>query len=131
MLEVIVLSTIRCVNRKTGFVSVYEQIAYTDPNTNEVKYRRKYIGHENPLTGELIASSGKRGRKKAEESFHYKSGVPYKDDYEQAMGIVRNQQKSIDELTERISILEGKVSNATECFDDLITIVQTAKRSMQ
>ncbi|MBR2288269.1 MAG: hypothetical protein IJ865_08480 [Clostridia bacterium] len=125
------MSTIRCVNRKTGFVSIYEQIAYTDPTTNEVKYRRKYIGHENPLTGEVIASSGKRGRKKAEESFHYKSGIPYKDDYEQAMARIRNQQKSIDELTKRIAILEGKLSSAIECFDELITIVQAAKRSIQ
>lgn len=58
------MSTVRYTNKKTGWVSVYESKSNYDPVTKKSRPIRKYIGHEDPITGEFIPSSGKAGRKK-------------------------------------------------------------------
>ena len=62
------MSIVRYVNKKTGKVSLYESTAHYDPETKQSRPIRKYLGTEDPGTGELILSSGKRGRKKSSES---------------------------------------------------------------
>ena len=61
-------SIVRYKNKKTGFVSVYESISRYDPVTKQSRPIRKYLGLEDPETGELIPSSGKRGRKRLSET---------------------------------------------------------------
>ena len=63
-----VSSIVRYKNKKTGFVSVYESISHYDPVTKQSRPIRKYLGLEDPETGELIPSSGKRGRKRLSET---------------------------------------------------------------
>lgn len=58
------MSIVRYVNKKTGRVAVYESTSHYDPETKQSRPIRKYLGTEDPETGELIPSSGKRGRKK-------------------------------------------------------------------
>ena len=59
------MSIVRYVNKKTGTVALYESTSYYDPETRQSQPKRKYLGTEDPETGELIPSSGKRGRKKS------------------------------------------------------------------
>lgn len=59
------MSIVRYKNKKTGQVAVYESTSYYDPETKQSRPKRKYLGIEDPDTGELIPSSGKRGRKKS------------------------------------------------------------------
>ncbi len=94
---------IRNVNKKKGFVSVYETQSFIDPETNREKTRRVYIGHEDPVTGVLIPSSGKAGRKNNAESRHYKSSVPYKDDYEEALSELRKARNVVSELKQKLN----------------------------
>ena len=61
------MSIVRYTNKKTGQVALYESTSYYDPETKQSRPRRKYLGIEDPETGKLIPSSGKRGRKKAQE----------------------------------------------------------------
>lgn len=61
------MSIVRYVNKKTGAVALYESTSYYDPITKQSRPKRKYLGTEDPETGQLIPSSGKRGRKKATE----------------------------------------------------------------
>lgn len=61
------MSIVRYVNKKTGAVALYESTSHYDPETKQSRPKRKYLGTEDPVTGELIPSSGKRGRKKTEE----------------------------------------------------------------
>lgn len=61
------MSIVRYTNKKTGQVAVYESTSYYDPETKQSRPKRKYLGIEDPETGELIPSSGKRGRKKYTE----------------------------------------------------------------
>ena len=61
------MSIVRYTNKKTGQVMLYESTSYYDPETKQSRPKRKYLGIEDPETGELIPSSGKRGRKKIQE----------------------------------------------------------------
>ena len=58
------MSIVRYTNKKTGAVALYESTSHYDPITQQSRPVRKYLGIEDPETGELIPSSGKRGRKK-------------------------------------------------------------------
>ena len=58
------MSIVRYVNKKTGRVAIYESISHYDPETKQSRPIRKYLGTEDPQTGELVPTSGKRGRKK-------------------------------------------------------------------
>ena len=57
------MSIVKYTNKKTGVVSIYESTSHYDPETKQSRPIRKYLGREDPITGELIPSSGKRGRK--------------------------------------------------------------------
>lgn len=62
------MSIVRYVNKKTGRVALYESTSHYDPETKSSRPIRKYLGTEDPETGELIPSSGTRGRKQASET---------------------------------------------------------------
>ena len=62
------MSIVRYVNKKTGKVALYESTSHYDPETKQSRPIRKYLGTEDPETGMLIPSSGKRGRQKASGS---------------------------------------------------------------
>jgi hypothetical protein len=57
------MSIVRYKNKKTGLVSIYESTSNYDPINKTSRPKRKYLGTEDPVTHELIPSSGKRGRK--------------------------------------------------------------------
>ena len=52
------MSIVRYTNKKTGVVSLYESTSYYDPELKQSRPKRKYLGIEDPETGELIPSSG-------------------------------------------------------------------------
>ena len=60
------MSIVRYVNKKTGTVTLYESTSHYDTATKQSRPSRKYLGREDPITKELIPSTGKRGRKKEE-----------------------------------------------------------------
>lgn len=62
------MSIVRYTNKKTGVVTLYESTSHYDPETKQSRPVRKYLGREDPTTGELIPSTRKRGRKKDETS---------------------------------------------------------------
>ena len=62
------MTKVRYVNKKTGTVAIYESTSHYDPVTKQSRPIRKYLGTEDPITKELIPSTGKKGRKKSSES---------------------------------------------------------------
>ena len=62
------MSIVKYKNKKTGAIAVYESTSHYDPVTKQSRPIRKYLGTEDPETGELIPSSGKRGRKKGADT---------------------------------------------------------------
>ena len=49
-------------DKKTGKTRAYESTPHYDPKTKQSRPKRKYLGTIDPETGELIPSSGRRGR---------------------------------------------------------------------
>ena len=110
------MSIVRYVNKKTGVVALYESTSHYDPETKQSRPKRKYLGTEDPETGALIPSSGKRGRKKATEDSKktrpHKPEVDYKEKYE-------SLQKESAEKDERIKHLEHENKRLRFCITKL------------
>ena len=51
------MSIVKYTNKKTGVVTLYESTSHYDPETKQSRPVRKYLGREDPVTGELIPSS--------------------------------------------------------------------------
>lgn len=51
-----------------GKLAVYESTSYYDPEKKQARPKRKYLGMEDPETGELIPSSKRRGRRSKESA---------------------------------------------------------------
>lgn len=111
------MSIVRYTNKKTGVVSLYESTSYYDPELKQSRPKRKYLGTEDPETGELIPSSGKRGRKKADSSSSASSGRKRSDD--------RLQEKydrlkaDCDEKAARIKQLEHENRKLRFCLKNI------------
>ena len=110
------MSIVRYVNKKTGAVALYESTSHYDPETKQSRPVRKYLGTEDPETGELIPSSGKRGRKKKTDgSAPAKSNAreeTYKAKYEQLI-------KECNEKNDRIKQLEHENKRLLSCLQKL------------
>ena len=57
------MSIVKHTDKETGRTYVYESTPHYDPATKQQRPKRKYLGMLDPVTGELIPSAGKRGRK--------------------------------------------------------------------
>lgn len=109
------MTIVRYTNKKTGVVSLYESTSHYDPETKQSRPKRKYLGTEDPVTGELIPSSGKRGRKKQAEggaSKPKKSGIDYKEKYDR----LRAEKTEADA---RIKQLEHENKRLRYCLQKL------------
>lgn len=60
--ERIMPTIVKHYDKKTGKTRVYESTPHYDPKTKQSRPKRKYLGTIDPETGELIPSSGRRGR---------------------------------------------------------------------
>ena len=98
------MSIVRYVNKKTGKVALYESTSHYDPETKQSRPIRKYLGTEDPETGMLIPSSGKRGRQKASGSgtSHGKKKEPGTD----YKFLAETLKKECMEKDARIKVLE-------------------------
>ena len=94
------MSIVRYVNKKTGRVALYESTSHYDPETKSSRPIRKYLGTEDPETGELIPSSGARGRKPTSET------KPVKKAESEYRSLIESLRKENAEKDARIKKLE-------------------------
>lgn len=110
------MSIVRYENKKTGRVALYESTSYYDPVKKQSRPKRKYLGTEDPETGELIPSSGKRGRKKKGESkstaSREKAEINFKEKYDKLCS-------EYNELKVRASHLEHENKRLRFCIQKL------------
>ena len=110
------MSIVRYVNKKTGVVALYESTSHYDPETKQSRPKRKYLGTEDPETGALIPSTGKRGRKKASADSKKprprKADMDYKEKYDAL-------QKECADKDERIKHLEHENTRLRFCITKL------------
>ena len=97
-------------------VSLYESTSYYDPETKQSRPKRKYLGTEDPETGELIPSTGKRGRKKQDESkpttHREKAEIRFKAKYDRLL-------EECNEKDTRIKQLEHENKRLKYCIQKL------------
>lgn len=114
------MSIVRYTNKKTGQVALYESTSYYDPVTKQSRPKRKYLGIEDPETGELIPSSGKRGRKKTDESpaatKREKDESKYKEKYDKLL-------QECEAKDARITQLEHDNKKLRMCIQQFKTLV--------
>ena len=119
------MSIVRYVNKKSGRVALYESTSHYDPVTKQSRPKRKYLGTEDPETGELIPSSGKRGRKKKTDgtlsSENRINEDGYKQKYEQMLQKLKEKDAKIrllesenQRLLRGLKKLEGLLSGILE-----------------
>ena len=117
------MSIVKYTNKKTGVVTLYESTSHYDPETKQSRPVRKYLGREDPITGELIPSSGKRGRKKDAASDTDGSAKPsdgsslsalrarYEKELSACKETIREQASLIKELETQKATVARKLSS--------------------
>lgn len=110
------MSIVRYTNKKTGQVAIYESTSYYDPETKQSRPKRKYLGIEDPETGELIPSSGKRGRKKTSEGKSPIKKENQEDKYKIKYDLLL---KECSEKNARIEQLEKENKRLKSCLENI------------
>lgn len=120
------MSLVRYTNKKTGVVTIYESTSHYDPVTKQSRPIRKYLGVEDPETGEIIPSSGKPGRKKAAESTSRpaskKEGTDYKLLYENEKKINEDKEARIKVLESRNKLLVANLEHIQESITKVLSV---------
>ena len=118
------MSIVRYVNKKTGTVALYESTSFYDPETKQSRPKRKYLGTEDPETGELIPSSGKRGRKKnAEGTTPPKKAVQegkYKEKYDKLLKESADKDARIKQLEHENKKLRIFLQNLRDSVSEML-----------
>lgn len=121
------MSIVKYTNKKTGVVTLYESTSHYDPETKQSRPVRKYLGRENPITGELIPSTGKRGRKKdnsqntgesSENSAVAILKARYEKDLSSRDAIIHEQASAIRELKAQKASVVKKLSSLLQELSD-------------
>ena len=123
------MSIVKYTNKKTGVVSWYESTSHYDPETKQSRPVRKYLGREDPVTGELIPSSGKRGRRNGDTLS--KNDDPQSSPNDDAMNAIQSKyEKKISSLEALVSEqkatirkLESEKSSIVKKLSDLLNTI--------
>ncbi len=96
-------------DKKSGKTRVYESTPHYDPVSKQSRPKRKYLGTLDPETGELIPSSGRRGRRPSS-----KNTTTNKESYESTkiqdlQRIISEKEKKIDSLNSEIKVLKATI----------------------
>ena len=123
------MSLVRYTNKKTGVVTVYESTSHYDPETKQSRPIRKYLGVEDPKTGEIIPSSGKPGRKKSTESASRptpkKDGTDYKLLYEKEKKESAEKDARIKALESRNKLLVTNLEHMRETITKALSVANS------
>jgi len=118
------MSIVKYTNKKTGMIAVYESTSHYDPETKQSRPVRKYLGMEDPETGELIPSSGKRGRKKTSENESTpkinKAVKDYKALYEEQKNICTEMGTKIKRLERENIVLRAGIERLRNAASEIL-----------
>jgi len=125
------MSLVRYTNKKTGVVTVYESTSHYDPVTKQSRPIRKYLGVEDPKTGQIIPSSGKPGRKKATDTtsrpMQKKDSTDYRLLYEAQKKENAEKDIRIKELEKRNKLLVANLEHLKDTISKALTATGSSK----
>ncbi len=125
------MSIVRYTNKKTGIVTLYESTSHYDPVTKQSRPIRKYLGIEDPETGKLIPSTGKRGRKggiEKEPSKEKKTGPDYQLLYEQQKKECIEKDREIRELRNRNKVLYSDLERLKDTIEKMLVLTSEEEK---
>ena len=125
------MSIVRYTNKKTGIVTLYESTSHYDPVTKQSRPIRKYLGIEDPETGKLIPSTGKRGRKGGAEKGpgkEKKTGPDYQLLYEQRKKECIEKDREIRELRNRNKILYSDLERLKDTIEKMLVLTREEEK---
>ncbi len=118
------MSIVKYTNKKTGMIAVYESTSHYDPETKQSRPVRKYLGMEDPETGELIPYSGRRGRKKTSENESTpkinKAVKDYKALYEEQKNICTEMGTKIKRLERENIVLRAGIERLRNTASEIL-----------
>ena len=95
------MSIVKQFHADTNTTYVYESTSYWDPEKGQSRAKRKLLGKEDPLTGELVPT-GKRGRKKTEPKTDTTVSPSGTNEWEQKYLKCLEESREKDELIRRL-----------------------------
>lgn len=124
------------VDRRTGRTVVYESTPRYDPVSKQSRPIRKYLGMLDPETGELIPTSGRRGRRPGSRN-RPKEAVASGDAPEGAAATSSGDERALvrsleearrenDELRDRVGRLERRVRELESASRSAIRALESA-----
>ena len=124
------MSIVRYTNKKTGSVALYESTSHYDPVTKTSRPIRKYLGIEDPVTGELIPSSGQRGRKKGSGNQTVarslnKQEEDYRLKYEEAKKECVALRAQVKNLEHKNKLLIGNLERLNSSISGMLAMATT------
>ena len=121
------MTRVRYVNKKTGWVSIYESESHYDPITKSSRPKRTYIGYEDPITKEFVPSSGRRGRRKRENKDQdtqpeniINKCVRLQDELDKQLKENKHLLEQVEVLTKKL----GTVCNAVATLANTVSSIQ-------
>ncbi len=128
------MSRVRYVNKKTGWVSIYESTSCYDPVNKTSRPKRTYIGYEDPVTKEFVPSSGKPGRKKriqtdkSSEKQDQISTNGYYSEYKRALAELNEQRAKNNDLCKQVASLQKQLDGLNQAVEAFIRSVQVSQQ---
>ena len=110
-------------DKKTGKTRVYKSTPHYDPVTKQSRPKRKYLGTLDTETGELIPSSGRRGRTPSSKNKPTNSTNEVSIKISDLEKIISNNDAEIDALKSEISSLKMTIKSYSKMYESISSIL--------
>ena len=106
------MAIINLYNKKLNVTYVYDSVSYWDKDLKQPRSKRKLIGKRDPVTNEIIPTSGRGRRQNADapsekKSVHNDSSADLK--YEKCLEAIREKDTTIQEQKKQIADLQSRL----------------------
>ncbi len=119
------MSIIYVKNSRSGSTYAYESTAKWDPQKKQSRPVRKYLGRVDPVTGEIVPTTGRKGRISREEdtiSEPNAVNTDYKALYLECLEARKNCEAKLKELESQNVLLRRELSVARKEITRIHTI---------
>ena len=106
------MAIINLYNKKLNVTYVYDSVSYWDKDLKQPRSKRKLIGKRDPVTNEIIPTSGRGRRQNTDASAEKK---PVQSDssadlkYEKCLEAIREKDATIQEQKKQIGDLQSRL----------------------
>ena len=123
------MSIVYVTNKDSGSVYAYETIAKWDPSKQQSRPIRKYLGRVDPVNGQIISSSGRRGRIKKQDDPINEPNMAngdYKSLYFEALDNLARSEAKLRDAKAQINLLKKRLAKEEKALGKILTISKNA-----